>query len=94
MMHRKALLFGDNETAKQIMSQTQPAVMKNLGRKVHSFNEEKWDKYKYEIVYDACREKFRQNPELKKALLATKGILVEVSPYDRVWGSVLHFLML
>jgi len=34
-----------------------------------------------------CREKFRQNPPLAAALLATGDtILVEASPYDRIWG--------
>ena len=32
-------------------------------------------------------EKFNQNPQLKQALLETRGTeMVEASPYDRIWG--------
>jgi hypothetical protein len=36
-------------------------------------------------------EKFLQNPELKDALLDTKyAILIEASPYDKIWGIGLN----
>ncbi len=36
--------------------------------------------------YAGCSYKFEQNPRLKEILLATKGVLAEASPYDKVWG--------
>ncbi|MXN60881.1 NADAR family protein, partial [Burkholderia pseudomallei] len=39
------------------------------------------------IVFVGCREKFRQNEAFSTVLRATGStILVEASPYDRVWG--------
>ena len=46
-----------------------------------------WDKMKYKIVLDGNLLKFSQNEELKQFLLSTGDkILVEASPYDKVWG--------
>lgn len=39
------------------------------------------------IVFVGSEAKYSQNEDLLDALLATKGyVLVEASPYDKVWG--------
>lgn len=87
MMYHKAKLFGDNEIAKQILELSNPKDQKKLGRLVKNFDEKIWDEHKYEIVKNGNILKFSQNPNLKKELLSTRtSILVEASPYDRVWG--------
>lgn len=87
MMYHKAKLFGDDRIAKQILELSNPKEQKKLGRLVKNFDEKIWDKHKYEIVKNGNILKFSQNPNLKKELLSTRtSILVEASPYDRVWG--------
>ena len=86
MMHQKALLFKDAQIAEQIMKENSPRKIKALGRKVRNFNPKIWDENKYAIVYSACKAKFEQNPSLRQLLLSSNGLLVEASPYDRVWG--------
>ena len=87
MMMGKAAVFNDEEIAEQIFESTDPKVMKQLGRQVKNFDEDVWVKSRLGIVYLGNYMKFSQNPELKKKLLATKGkILVEASPYDKIWG--------
>ena len=87
MMYYKAKLFKDFEIAEKIMSTTDQKTMKDLGRQVHNFDEAVWNKVKYAIVYQANFFKFTQNPDLEEALLATSGkVLVEASPYDKIWG--------
>lgn len=87
MMHAKAKLFKDDETANKILTTTSPKQMKSLGRQVKEFSEAVWDQHKYNIVVDGNMLKFTQNPELKDKLLATKdAILVELSPLDKIWG--------
>lgn len=87
MMHGKAVLFGDGEIAAQILAVASPREHKALGRKVRGFDEKVWRAHREAIVQAASRAKFTQNPELLRALLATRGTeLVEASPFDRIWG--------
>jgi len=87
MMAQKAILFRDMETYLEIMKTTQPRDQKSLGRKVKNFNEKVWNVYSTMIVLDGNLLKFSQNKKHQDALLATgDSILVEASPYDKIWG--------
>lgn len=87
MMFHKASLFGDNDIASKILQAKDPGEQKALGREVKGFDEAKWNEHKYEIVVQGNFLKFTQNETLKKQLLSTNAkVLVEGSPYDRVWG--------
>lgn len=91
MMLHKALLFGDELTAQEIRLCKTPALAKKLGRKVVGFDQEIWDKNKFNIVLKGNILKFSQNPELEKILISTNNeFLVEASPTDKVWGSGLN----
>ena len=87
MMAQKALLFHDIETYHEILKAKHPKQYKSLGRKIINFSESTWDKNKYDIVLKGNIAKFSQNLHLKEFLLNTnKHILVESSPYDKIWG--------
>lgn len=87
MMHKKALLFDDEETANAIMNTSIPSEHQDLGRQVKNFKQSIWDEHAREIVYTGNMLKFKQNPRLLEILLATGDkILVEASPYDCIWG--------
>lgn len=87
MMHQKALLFKDYESATKIMKEKSPRVQKQYGREVKNFDKVLWESVCYDIVKDGLREKFLQNPELKDYLLKYKDYqIVEASPEDRIWG--------
>lgn len=86
-MHSKALMFGDEVRARRIMEVADPVLMKSLGRKVVGFNKRQWLAVARDVVRKGNLAKFSQNPHLLRALLETTGtVLVEASPYDRVWG--------
>lgn len=87
MMNKKAEFFGDWISAKKIMDTPWPKSQKEIGRNVSPFIKEEWDMVKYDIILKATVEKYKQNEELKKALLETNDAkFVECSPYDDVWG--------
>ncbi|APA90371.1 NADAR family protein (plasmid) [Paraburkholderia sprentiae WSM5005] len=87
MMYAKARLFGDDASPARILATHDPMTQKRVGRKVKNFDLDAWVARRESIVFVACREKFAQNRELRSVLLWTAPtVLVEASPYDRIWG--------
>ncbi|UTW62164.1 NADAR family protein [bacterium SCSIO 12741] len=87
MMYKKAELFKDAQMAEEILQCESPAKVKKLGRKVQNFDPHLWNKKKFEFVVEGNRHKFFQNRELADFLISTGDkIIVEASPYDRIWG--------
>lgn len=87
MMAGKAKLFNDQDILEKIVKTETPGKAKSLGRKVKNFDPKLWDAHKYEIVKNANLLKFSQNSKFKDFLLSTDDkILIEASPYDRIWG--------
>ncbi len=87
MMAGKARLFKDEEMLQAILAADNPGKAKKLGRKVRNFNDKVWKANCFELVTQGNVHKFSQNEEMKTYLLNTqKRILVEASPYDRIWG--------
>lgn len=87
MMRQKAILFKDEVNEEHIMRNTNPRHIKWYGRQVKNFDFSIWEKYARDIVSHGCYLKFSQNPKLKKYILSTKDrLLVEASPYDKLWG--------
>jgi len=87
MMAEKARLFEDEKILKEILLSNNPHEAKMLGRKVANFDNELWEKFKYEFVKQGNYHKFSQNKKLKEYLLTTSNrVLVEASPVDRIWG--------
>ncbi|REC44764.1 NADAR family protein [Chryseobacterium pennipullorum] len=87
MMAGKARLFNDRETEEEILKAATPNQAKALGRKVKNFDPQVWDECKCGIVIQGNFLKFSQNQNFKDFLLSTGDkVLVEASPYDRIWG--------
>lgn len=87
MMAQKAVLFGDEKVKAEIMAADNPKEYKALGRKISGFKQEIWDKNCCDIVIRGNVAKFSQNNELREFLLNTgTRVLVEASPYDKIWG--------
>jgi hypothetical protein len=101
MMHKKAQVFGDKETAYAIMHVkplnpafiTQkdftefPREQKRLGRLVKPFNEDIWDNICRPLVFRGNTARYQQD-SLFHAMLELTGqrTIVEASPYDPIWG--------
>lgn len=91
-MWEKADFFGDQEIANLILQTRNPREAKDLGRKVKGYNDGEWSKVRYKKMLEVCLAKFSQNNELKQTLLSTGDkIIVEGSPYDRIWGVGWHW---
>lgn len=87
MMSEKARLFCDDPTLTRILNAKTPAEAKKLGRLVKAFDEEQWLAARWDIVVQGNLAKFSQHADLRTFLLKTDDqVLVEASPYDRIWG--------
>lgn len=87
MMAEKARIFSDNDILEKILKSNDPKTIKELGRQISFFDEDVWNQRKYDIVYEGNLLKFSQDESLKSFLLGTENkILVEASPYDKIWG--------
>lgn len=91
-MWEKAKFFNDDETAELILNTPDPRTVKELGRQVKNFNRDLWLEHGYYAMINVNYAKYSQNINLKNILLSTGDkILVEASPFDRIWGIGLHW---
>ena len=87
MMAAKARVCGDEETREKIMRTTNPKEIKALGREVKNYDDDLWASERKKAVLLANYLKYTQNAGLGKELINTgNAILVEASPYDKIWG--------
>ena len=91
-MYEKAVCFNDREIANQILLTGDPKETKALGRKIKNFNAETWNIMSPHVMYSVNISKYCQNETFLKELLETGNkVLVEASPYDKIWGVGLHW---
>lgn len=87
MMAEKARTFGDEVNLQKILSVDDPKKQKKWGRTVKNYDDDIWSRVRFDVVVRGNYAKFSQNEYLKKQLLATGDkIIVEASPYDKIWG--------
>lgn len=92
MMYHKAMLFGDEEIAKEVLQEQNPREHKKLGRRIKNFNQDLWNESKEYIVYKGNKLKFTQDPMLMDQIKKHRNkIFVEAAPNDRIWGIGLHW---
>lgn len=91
-MWKKAVTFGDNETAEKIIKLDSPREIKKLGRQVKNFSSEVWDKVKVDIMYAGVNAKFTQDAECNNCIKEFQNQkFVEGSPDDTIWGVGIHY---
>lgn len=87
MMAQKALTFNDIEVYNMIMTSNNQKEIKALGRKIRNYDDDVWSSVREGVVFKGNYAKFTQNYNLLKYMLNTKDkVLVEASPYDKIWG--------
>lgn len=87
MMYRKAICFNDEAAAVQILSTSDAAGIKALGRQVANYDESMWNGIRQIVVYEGLMAKFSQNDGLKAKLKATgNAVLAVCAVKDRIWG--------
>ena len=87
-MWLKAKHFDDKEIEEALQDNyISPRTAKALGRKVKNFDDNVWKTKREAAMLTAITAKFNQNECFKEEILKLKGkILVEASPFDKIWG--------
>lgn len=92
LMFAKARLFDDSGVANKILKTGDQKLIKNLGRQVTNYDETVWADKRLDIMTNILIHKFEQNPKLLCLLLNTGDkVIIEASPYDKIWGVGLGF---
>lgn len=87
MMYRKAIFFGDEVVATNILATHDASQIKALGRQVSNYDEHIWNGIRQIVVYEGLLAKFLQNGDLKDELISTdEAILAECAVKDLIWG--------
>lgn len=86
-MEAKAIRFGDRVALERIRLAKTPNEAKEIGRQVRGYHQAMWDEIKVPCMMSALQFKWNNCEEFRKALKESgENILVEASPYDRIWG--------
>ena len=86
IVQRKALLFDDHESARQVMQMEDPRQMYQLGKRVKNFDQRKWKAERYGIVKRCNRVKYSTHEGAKNDLLATGEKTIAEATSDLYWG--------
>ena len=87
MMAGKARLFDDPAGLAAVLATSDPDAARTAGRSVRNFDEQRWNAARFDLVVAGNLAKFTQHADLREYLLSTGDrVLVEASPYDRIWG--------
>ncbi len=83
----KALHFGDSSIASDILSTSDPAECRELGRSIVKFDISSWDEVRRSIMFKAVFSKFDQNSLIREAILMSGSKPFAVLGSDNyVWG--------
>lgn len=87
IMHKKCLLFGDENSAKAVLATEYPEKQQDIGRQAKGYVNNVWAGSRQIIAVRGLFAKFRQNDELMGKLLETnEAYLVECSHTDTIWA--------
>ncbi len=88
MLYLKAVMFGAEDTAAQILRTADQTMLKQLGRLIWNANNTVWNGLRQIALCKALREKFGQNDNLRAQLLSTgDAILANCAGKENVFGT-------
>ena len=82
LSYKKAMLFGADKVARDVLRTVDPVGMKRLVKHLPGYDRETWQAEAPKILHDAHIAKFTQNPSLRDALL-WRRIRFIISVIDR-----------
>ena len=87
IQYEKAMHFGDNLTANQIIQCMDAFEAKRLGYRVTGFDMQQWKEHGYDLCIEGIRAKFHQNHNLMMLLKSTGTKIIVEATRDQLWGT-------
>ena len=87
IQRQKALLFKNEDIAKQIETSTSSLECKQLAKNITNYDQNKWLNSARALCEPGIYCKFKQNENLKASLLQTGKLTIVESSYDKYWGT-------
>lgn len=83
----KASLFNDIDIFNKIKLCSSPLQCKKFSRLIKNYDENLWDKKRYQVLYTILLVKFVNIQEFKDKLINTNNtVIIENSPFKEIWG--------
>ncbi len=82
----KALLFGDEYKAAEILLATDPYTCKRLGHQIKGFKQDKWDKEVPSVCDEVIRAKVEQNDFVRGFLIKSHPKILAEAAENTLWG--------
>lgn len=88
-MYLKAKFFKDYGAMDNLLHTFSPLEAKRIGRRIQGYNDNAWNKVRYDVMLIAVFYKLQSNPHIKEHydnLIKEGYSFVEASSYDKIWG--------
>lgn len=85
-MYSKAIKFSDTDSAQKILSEKNPGLQKELGKKIAGFDSKEWVESLDPILIQGLTAKFNQNDFCKNFLKSTGDKKIGEACRDKVYG--------
>ena len=92
VMAEKCLMFGDTEAADEIMNETDPKRMRQIGEDIRSYDHRVWLSKMNEVVHAGVYAKFSYEGArgAREHLLGTGKLTIGEATRNRKWGTGIH----
>ncbi len=80
--------FEDESIVDEVKNATSPLEALRIGKLYKSKRKPNWNEIKLDVMYEVQKEKIKQHPDVREALITTGNEeIVEDSPDDDFWGN-------
>ena len=90
LMEKKCLMFGDIKAAQEVLFESEPRNMRNIGNHIRQYDHSEWVDMCEQITGTAVLEKFWQNEAARNHLLQPASKIIGEASKNKKWGRGIH----
>ena len=86
IVYSKAMLFGDDRVASEVMKMSNPRMMKQLGNNIDNYNHREWQRKSVAIIAQCNETKFSMHQNAMDVLMSTGHKVIGEATAGKEWG--------